>query len=298
MCHRTPVRHRDCARARRLLRPSRVTRAADPSGRRRHGARHRYRRASRPWRRGSLSGGRARLGRRAWVAEIAEDMSDSDRSGGLAFAVEGGPLLAVELGEHVRDGAAAAIEALHNAGIGTRIVSGDAAAQVARLADRLDVTEWHADQSPADKIARIEALRAEGKKVLFVGDGINDAPALAAGHVSMAPASGSDVGRTAADFVFTRDSLEAVTAARGIALRAQALVKQNFGLAFAYNVIAVPIAMAGMVTPLVAAIAMSASSIVVVLNSMRLTRGDPAPAANRPARSALAVGTGSMEAAE
>lgn len=247
---------------------------------------------------GAFSGGRARLGRMAWVAEIAEPSAVQDPSGGLAFATKGGSLHAIKLGEHVRDGAAAAIDALHNAGLGTRIVSGDAAAQVAGLADRLGVTEWHADQSPADKIARIEALRAEGKKVLFVGDGINDAPALAAGHVSMAPASGSDVGRTAADFVFTRDSLEAVTAARGIALRAQALVKQNFGLAFAYNVIAVPIAMAGMVTPLVAAIAMSASSIVVVLNSMRLTRGDPAPAASRPARSALAVGTGSMEAAE
>ena len=222
---------------------------------------------------GQFAGKRARLGRLDWVAAIAGSTPADDLEANLAFAIEGGALCSVALGETPRAGARQTIAELQEDGLGRQMLSGDAHWQVAHIAARLGIDDWRAGQSPADKIAHVEALRDNGAKVLFVGDGINDAPALAAGHVSMAPSSGSDVGRTAADFVFTRDSLAAVTAARGIALRAQRLVKQNFALAFAYNVIAVPIAMAGLVTPLVAAIAMSASSIVVVLNSMRLTRG-------------------------
>ncbi|MEH6720479.1 MAG: heavy metal translocating P-type ATPase [Aurantimonas endophytica] len=213
-----------------------------------------------------------RLGRADWAAEIASP-GGALPGNGPAFAVEGGACGGFVLAETLRPDTAAAIGALARARLGVELLSGDAAGPVDRLAQGLGIDRFASSQTPAMKIARIHALQAEGHRVLMVGDGLNDAPSLAAGDVSMAPASACDAGRQAADFVFTRDSLMAVPFAHRIALRAKDLVRQNFGLAILYNCFAVPLAVAGYVTPLVAAVAMSSSSVIVIGNSLRLTRG-------------------------
>jgi Cu2+-exporting ATPase len=125
---------------------------------------------------------------------------------------------------------------------------------------------------PADKVARLEELRAQGRKVLMVGDGLNDAPALAAAHASISPASAVDIAQTAADAVFQGGRLAPVLDIVTTARRSQAIVRQNIAASFAYNLVAVPVAMAGLVTPLLAAVFMSASSLVVIGNALRLAR--------------------------
>lgn len=235
-----------------------------------------------------IGGRNARLGRPAWVAEIAArpdaGAGSATSSGSVAFAFEGGQIAGFTLDEQLREGAANAVATLAEAHLPVEILSGDGRAPVARAAAALGIDRFTSERTPGDKIARIRELQAAGHHVLMVGDGLNDAPSLAAGDVSMAPASACDAGRLAADFVFTRDSLEAVPLVVAVARRARGLVRGNFALAILYNVIAVPLAVAGHVTPLVAAIAMSASSIVVVANSLRLSRGSKL--AGRPARAA------------
>lgn len=216
-----------------------------------------------------FQGKSVRLGRADWVAEIATDPAGF---AGSAFAIEGGWVGRISYGETLRKGAIHAVELLQEYGLELEVLSGDAKGPVGTIAQQLGVLNAKHDQQPLDKINRIAALHSDGAKVLMIGDGLNDAPSLAAGHASMAPASASDVGRMAADFIYTRDDLMAVPFTYNIAKRARALVRQNFALALIYNCIAVPLAMAGFVTPLFAAIAMSGSSIVVVANSLRLTR--------------------------
>jgi len=171
----------------------------------------------------------------------------------------------------LRPDVAAMLAALKHLGIDAEILSGDRPRAVAKVAEQFGLP-YRAGARPADKVARIEALAGQGRKVLMIGDGLNDGPALAAAHVSMAPGSASDVGQQAADAVFTSASLLPVALAVKVARRTMRIVRQNFALAIGYNVIAVPLALAGLVTPLIAAIAMSGSSLIVVGNALRLVR--------------------------
>jgi Cu2+-exporting ATPase len=150
------------------------------------------------------------------------------------------------------------------------LISGDRKPVVAATAAGLGIAEWHAECLPSDKIDILDKLGGEALKVVIVGDGLNDAPALAAGHASISPASATDVAQTAADFVFQGERLAPVLSCLRISRRADRLVRQNMALSIGYNLLAVPIAVLGFATPLVAAIAMSSSSLLVTLNAMPL----------------------------
>jgi P-type Cu2+ transporter len=173
------------------------------------------------------------------------------------------------MGQSLRPGARETVDALRALGLSIEILSGDREAPVAAIAGRLGVTAWSAGRTPADKIARLDALAAQGRRVLMVGDGLNDAPALAAASVSISPVSAAHLAQSAADAIFLGDSLRPVASAVTIARKARRVMMQNLWLAVIYNVIAVPVAIAGLATPLVAAAAMSGSSILVSLNALR-----------------------------
>jgi Cu2+-exporting ATPase len=211
-----------------------------------------------------------RLGRPDWALDRPEDIPAPAPFPCTSLSRNGALLAHYHFDDCLRPGARAAIRALTDQGCASAILSGDRTAAVARTAAQLGVTQFEADLLPAGKVQRLEALAAAGRRTLMVGDGLNDAPALAAAHVSMAPSDAADVGRQAADFVFLRAPLGAVPFALSIARRAKTLIRQNFALAVLYNAIALPFAVAGLVTPLAAALAMSASSLAVVANALRL----------------------------
>jgi len=155
-----------------------------------------------------------------------------------------------------------------------KLISGDRRPAVAGAARSLGIPDWRARCSPPDKVRHLEALRAAGRNVMMVGDGLNDAPALAAADVSLSPAAAADISAIAADALFQGDRLAPVATVLGVARRAGRLVRQNFAFAFLYNAIMIPVAIAGLASPLVAAIAMSSSSLVVVANALRAGRGE------------------------
>jgi Cu2+-exporting ATPase len=174
--------------------------------------------------------------------------------------------------DELRRDAVATVQELKSAGFGVEVLSGDSEARVAEMASAAGIDAYRGAQRPADKIARIAALKAEGHRVLMVGDGLNDAPALAAGHASLSPSTAADISQTASDAVFQGEALAPVLEVLGVARMQRRMALQNFAIALGYNAVSVPLAMAGYVTPLIAAIAMSTSSIAVTLNALRLGR--------------------------
>ena len=216
---------------------------------------------------GVWQGQTVRLGSRAWCE------ADDDGTGTgpeLCLRIAGAGARVFRFEDQIRPGAAEAIEALHKHGLKTFLLSGDRQASVNNVALQTGIQQALAEHKPADKAGFIQALQESGRKVLMVGDGINDAPALGAAHASMAPSSAADVSGNSAGVLFLGNSLEAVSQAYTTAKTARRLVHQNFAFAAAYNAVAVPVAIAGLASPLVAAIAMSSSSIVVTLNALRL----------------------------
>ena len=188
-----------------------------------------------------------------------------------ALAIGDGPVRLISYADRLRPDAAEALARLRRLGIGPSIISGDNPAAVAQVARETGLLA-QASATPAAKQEAIARLQAADHNVLMVGDGLNDGPALAAANASIAPGSASDVGLQAADLVFVSDSLLAVPRAVAASRASMRIVRQNFALAIGYNVLAVPLALAGLLTPLIAAAAMSASSLIVVANSLRLAR--------------------------
>jgi P-type Cu2+ transporter len=212
---------------------------------------------------------RVRLGSRLWCGMQA---SDSDGETEIWLAVEGRAPERFVFSDRLRADAADVVAGLQRSGLQVVLLSGDRPQAVERAAVAAGIDDWQGGATPADKVGVLGQLAAEGHRVLMVGDGLNDAPALAAAHVSLSPATAADISQTAADAVFQGNRLAPVLEALDVARRSGRLVRQNLGLAFLYNAVAIPFAVAGLVTPLFAAIAMSASSIAVTVNSLRLGR--------------------------
>lgn len=215
-----------------------------------------------------------RLGKHSWCA-AHDDAPTTATSQGMAamelyLAAEGMEPVRFIFEDMMRADVPAVVKTLREKGLPVEILSGDKPDAVERLAHSAGIEHARAGLLPQEKVNYLQALERQGNKALMVGDGLNDAPALSAAYTSMAPSSASDIGRTAADFIFLGSKLSPVISAIDIAKRARLLVHQNFALAALYNLIAIPIAVTGHASPLVAAIAMSTSSIVVTVNALRL----------------------------
>jgi len=218
--------------------------------------------------RAMIGGTEARLGSPAFCG-ITKVESIGAGNSIIAFS-HNGDRIVLSVRQTLRGDAIKTAVGLRALGLQLMILSGDRAAAVLPVASALGVADWKGGLNPAEKIAEIEALKAQGRRVLMVGDGINDAPALAAAHASLSPISAADLTQAQADAVFLGEPLAPVLDAVTIARQARGLMQQNLWLAVIYNAIAVPIAILGYATPLVAAAAMSGSSILVTLNALRV----------------------------
>jgi Cu2+-exporting ATPase len=221
-----------------------------------------------------VDGRRLRLGRAGFVAELhgrqVPEGEERTPDSIVWLGSEDGWIACFRLGDTVRPHARAAIDELHAMGIAVHLVSGDGRAACERVAAELGIERVTARALPEDKQRYVRKLQLGGACVAMVGDGINDTPVLAQANVSVAMGSGADIAQLRADAVLLSDSLSDLVTAVKIARRTRGVVRQNIAWAFAYNAFVIPLAFAGLVTPLVAGIGMSASSLLVVGNALRL----------------------------
>lgn len=217
---------------------------------------------------GVVEGRRARLGRAAFVGLGVAATGETE----LWFRTEGEAAIRFAFTDRLRPDAPAAVQALKARGLTVEVLSGDVRGSVAAAARAAGIESWRAGLSPFEKAEAVEAQAAEGRKVLMVGDGLNDAAALAKAHAAMAPGTALEASQNAADLVFSGEGLMAVVEAFDTAKAARVRALENFGFAALYNLVAAPAAMFGLVNPFVAALAMSGSSLTVTLNALRMGR--------------------------
>ena len=224
---------------------------------------------------GTIDGRRWKLGTHDFVVG-GESRSAVDESSttSVYLGAAGRALAVFHLADEIRPDAQNTLQRLRGLGLKNALVSGDSAAPVRRVADALSITPYHFGCSPADKLTIIRTLQDQGETVAMVGDGINDAPVLAGADVSIAPSHGALLAQTSADVIMLGDSLAPVATAVRMARKTMRVVRQNLAWAIVYNATALPLAALGHVPPWAAAIGMSASSLIVVLNALRLTRYD------------------------
>jgi Cu2+-exporting ATPase len=218
-----------------------------------------------------VDGFEARLGspRFCGLEQEAASLAALDPDVSLVAFRHGDATALFQVRQALRSDAVETVVALKARGYAIEILSGDRVEAVEKIAAALGVDQWSGALKPADKVARLDALRAEGRKALMVGDGLNDAPALASAYVSISPIDATQITQAAADAVFLGERLAPVATTLDLARKARALMRENLALSVIYNVFAVPLAMAGWLTPLIAAAAMSGSSILVTLNALR-----------------------------
>ena len=210
--------------------------------------------------------GEERLGSAQWVG--AGD--DQNAVASLWYRSAGEAPVGFRFVDRNRPDARETVKALRDAGYAVELLSGDRSQAVADVAHACAISDWQGALRPSEKLQRIDDLRAAGHNTLMVGDGLNDAPALTAGYASMSPALAADISQAAADAIFQGDRLGAVIETLEVSQAARRMAMQNFAIAIGYNAVFVPVAMLGYVTPLVAALAMSTSSIIVTVNAARL----------------------------
>ena len=209
------------------------------------------------------NGRTARLGRADWVGA-------DPAPGTAAYLRSGDRIVVFRFVDSLREGAAEAVVALEALGLDVMMLSGDHPAAAADVAARVGIGTFEADSLPEEKAMRVRDMTESGRKILMIGDGLNDTAALAAAHASISPASALDAARAVSDVVLLGRSLEPVADAVAVARAAGKRIRENFAIAACYNAVAIPVALAGFATPLAAALAMSASSICVSLNALRL----------------------------